>query len=130
METKTNDDSRFIMAVRRLWKSLLEGLTLRADLFSLELEEEKRRAMTVAFLAMVAAFSAFMAFLCLNLVVILVSWDGNRVLVVFLMAAFYFVVAGAAALWLRHRIRTAPTPFATSLEELRKDAESIKREDV
>ena len=130
METKTNDDSRFIMAVRRLWKSLLEGLTLRADLFSLELEEEKRRAMTVAFLAMVAAFSAFMAFLCLNLVVILISWDGNRLLVAVLMAAFYLAVAGGAALWLRHRIRTSPQPFAASLEEFRKDCASISSEDA
>ena len=69
------DDSRFLDALKGLWRSLLVGLTQRFDLFSLELEEEKRRLLTVIFLVMVAAFSAFLAFLCLNLVVILLSED-------------------------------------------------------
>ena len=112
-----SDDSRFLDALKRLWKSLFEGLGQRFDLFSLELEEEKRRIFGVVFLAMVSAFSAFIAFLCLNLVVILLSWDGNRLLVVVLMAAFYLLLSAGVAVWLRHRIRNAPQPFSATLEE-------------
>ena len=130
METNRSDESRFLGALRRLWGTLLEGLAQRLDLFSMELEEEKRRILTVIIVAMVAAFSAFMAFLCLNLVVILLSWDGNRVLVVILMAAFYLVLAGVAALWIRHHLRAAPPPFAGSLEEFRKDCANITSEDA
>lgn len=131
MENPTRtDDSRFLDALKGLWRSLLVGLTQRFDLFSLELEEEKQRVFTVVFVAMVAAFSTFMMFLCLNLVILLLSWDGNRLLVALLMAVFYLAVAGGAALWLRHRIRSAPPPFAASLEEFRKDCVNITGEDT
>ena len=131
METPTRtDDSRFLDALKGLWRSLLVGLAQRFDLFSLELEEEKQRVFTVVFVAMVAAFSTFMMFLCLNLVILLLSWDGNRLLVALLMAVFYLAVAGGAALWLRHHMRSAPPPFAASLEEFRKDCANITGEDT
>jgi uncharacterized membrane protein YqjE len=130
MENTPSNESRFVSALSRLWKTVLVGLSQRLDLFSMELEEEKRRILTVIIVSLVAAFSAFVAFLCLNLVVILISWDGNRVLVALSMAAFYLVLAGAAALWIRHRFRTTPPPFAASLEEFRKDCASITSEDA
>ena len=130
MERTRNDESRFLGALRRLWGTLLEALEQRLDLFSMELEEEKRRLLTVIIVAMIAAFSVFMAFLSLNLVVILLSWDGNRMLVAILMAAFYLVLAGVAALWIRHHLRAAPPPFAGSLEEFRKDCANITSEDA
>ena len=72
------DDARFFDALKQLSRSLLEGLGQRLDLLSLELDEEKRRVFGVIFLAIVSAFSAFIALLCLNLAILLLSWDSHR----------------------------------------------------
>ena len=125
-----NDDSRFLDALKGFGKSLVAGLAQRLDLFSVELEEEQRHLLTVLFLVLATALSAFMAFLCLNLVVILLSWEGNRLLVALMLATFYIALAGGAALWLRRVIGPSHRPFAASLEEFRKDCASITGEDT
>lgn len=124
------DDTRFLDALKGLSKSLLEGLNQRFDLFSLELEEEKQRLLTVLIVSLVAVFAAFMAFLCLNLVIVLLTWDSNRLLAVGLLAGFYLVLALGAGLWIRQRITNAPQPFAASLEEFRRDTETMTGKDA
>lgn len=128
MEKPRSDESRFLNALRSLWTTFLEGFAQRLDLFSLELEEEKQRLITVVVLSMVAAFAAFMGFLLLNLFVILLSWDSHREVVVLSMAGFYLAVTLGIALWLRQRSRTVPPPFHASLEEFRKDCAAISED--
>jgi uncharacterized membrane protein YqjE len=77
----------------------------------------------------VVLFSAFMAFLCLNLLVFVVFWDEHRVAAALVLSAFYLLVAIVGGLYVRRRGRTAAHPFSASLAELRKDQAAMKRAD-
>ena len=120
-ETRSSSNRNWSEALKRFSAVLLQGLDYRLDLLSLEFQEEKQRLLGALFLAMIAAFAAFLGFLCLNLLVILLFWETHRVLVVVLMCVFYIAVALSIGVWLRHRLRSEPDPFSASRSELRKD---------
>ena len=120
-ETRSSSNRNWSEALKRFSAVLLQGLDYRLDLLFLEFQEEKQRLLGALFLAMVAAFAAFLGFLCLNLLVILLFWETHRVLVVVLMCVFYIAAALSIGVWLRHRLRSEPDPFSASRSELRKD---------
>ncbi len=62
-------------SLRRLGGTLLEGLQLRLDLALVEVQEEKQRLFALLAGLLLVAGSAFMAFLCLNLLLIASFWD-------------------------------------------------------
>jgi uncharacterized membrane protein YqjE len=120
-QTISSSNKKWSEALKRFAAVLGQGFEYRLDLLFLEFQEERKRLLSALFLAMVAAFAAFLGFLCLNLLVILLFWETHRVLVVVLMCVFYIGTAISIVLWLRNRLRNEPDPFSASLGELRKD---------
>jgi uncharacterized membrane protein YqjE len=121
------DAGGFMESIRRLGNSLLELLRTRAELFAVELQEEKLRA--IRLLVWVAAAIA------LGVAGLLVALGG---LALFLWElAGYWGLAGVAAgalglaaiiLWIIHRrITHGPAPFAGTVAEFRKDAECLRQ---
>ena len=113
-------------AARMVIGSLAEGLRYRGELFSIELNEEKRSLLGLLVLAMVAVFTLFMAFLCLNILLLMVFRE-NAVLVAAILFGVYLAGAVVATVIIRDRIQNAPMPFDTTLEVLRKDQEQLTR---
>jgi len=112
--------TRAAPSLGQLWGSLLEGLVLRLDLFALEVKEEKERLFVFLLLGGAFALSAFMAFLVLNLAILVVAGE-HRGVVLVAMVAFYALLACGLALGLWRRVRAAPAPFAATIEEIKKD---------
>jgi uncharacterized membrane protein YqjE len=121
------DESKFADSLKRINAAAWQGLEYRFELLATELHEEKQRLLILGALTQVALFAAFMAFLCLNLLVLVVFWDEHRVAAALILAAFYLLVASAGGLYVHRRARNAAHPFSASLEELRKDRAAMKR---
>jgi len=99
---------------------------LRIDLFVLEIKEEKERFLGYLVLGVLVALSAFMAFLVLN-VAILVMAGEHRVGVLLVMLGFYALLACGLALAMWRKVRSTPVPFAATVEELKKDQTLFSR---
>ena len=106
----------------RLWAALLEALQQRFALFTLELNEEKRRFFGLLIGILIATFAVFLGFFMLNLAVLLLFWDLHTRLA-FAFAGFY-LIAGVLVIWrLWANIKNAPRPFAATTAEFTKDRE-------
>ena len=77
-------------ALKLIWNALIEGMQFRCELFGIELREVTERYLSLFLLVMVALFSVFIAFICLNVLLIMVFWE-NRVMVSLGLFIFYFL---------------------------------------
>ena len=125
MSDKNPPESVFVRSVRRASGVAWQGLEHRAELASIEFREEWHRLVGLIALMQVAVLSAFMAFLCLNVLLFAAFWN-TRVGLAIALAVFYALVAAGIGVYLRWRSTTAPQPFASTIEELRKDREALK----
>jgi len=119
------DSPGFMDSLRRLGSSLTGLLHTRAELFAVELQEEKLRAIRlVIWVSVAAALGVAGIFVAIAaLAVWLWTWAG------------YWGLGGLAGgtlglaaiiLWLiHHRITQGPGPFAGTVAEFKKDAESL-----
>ena len=119
-------DSDLSPTVSRLWGSVLEGLHLRIELFSLELGEERRRLTGLALSALIAVFALFMVVLSLNLLLLALFWDTHRVAVAAASCALYVLLAAAAWIYHVRRSRRQASPFAATSAVLADDERALR----
>jgi uncharacterized membrane protein YqjE len=118
----------FAESMRRLAASLMDLSHTRSELFAVELQEEKIRAIRLVVWVAGAIALAVAGFLTAMGALALRVWE----------AAGYWGLVGlasgsiglaAVALWLVHRsIMNGPAPFAGTVAEFRKDAECLRRQ--
>jgi uncharacterized membrane protein YqjE len=113
-------DPSLMHALRRLGASLLSLLRVRAELFGIELDEEKARLRTTAILALLAAVFLALGLQVLTLLAIVLFWDTYRLTAIAALAVLYLGIAAAMGWKIRGLWRRA-RPFSATLEELRKD---------
>jgi len=123
------DGSKFAESLKRATAVAWQGLGYRFELLAAEFHEDRRRLLVLVALAQVALFAAFMAFLCLNVLVFVIYWDRHRLAVAVILSALYLAVAVAVGASVRWRARALSRPFDATLEELRKDRAALKRGD-
>lgn len=111
---------------RRTGDSLLGLTQSRFELFAVELQEQKLRGLRLM-VWLVVALALVVAGLIVGLgalAIYLWSIAGYWGLIGLALAS---LGAGAGALWrTHHRIENAPTPFAESIGEFRKDRECLR----
>jgi len=129
-DDKTTDSPPGILdSLRRMLATLIELVHARVELFTTELEEEMHRVAGLLLWAVVAIFFGGLTVLMLSLTVVIAFWDGNRLLAAGLMTLLFFAIVLTAVLTLRARIRAHPRLLAESLEELRRDRDSLAGRD-
>ncbi len=107
-------------ATNRVWASLMEGVTLRLELFEAELQEERQRVVSMAMAAGLAVFFSVMTFLSLNVLILVRFWD-RRVLVALCLTGVYLLGALVAGGLFRWRKRRSEAPFAASRQVFQED---------
>lgn len=122
MDIKINKFSEIPKGISQMWNSLLEGLKNRLDLFVIELKEEKEKLIYVLIGIIVAIFALFMAFLCCNLLLVLIFWD-HRIMIAIILSGFYLTLAASFALWAKHYMFMTKEPFSATLNQFKKDKE-------
>lgn len=116
----------FADSVRRLSRSMIALLRTRAELLSVELEEEKERRKEMLILAVVGALFVALGLQVASFLIVVVFWDTYRIAAIVGVTALYLVI-GAWAFWrLSSKWRNSPPPFAATLEELSKDLDAMQ----
>ncbi len=101
------------------------GLT-RLELAGVELEEERLHLFSQAVLALAVLALLHLGVLLLALLVVLVFWDGPRVLALSLVVASCWL-AGALLAWrVLQRERRRPPLLGATLAELRADRDALR----
>lgn len=127
MEGTEHPPAGWFEGLRRAGDSLLGLVQSRFELFTLELQEEKLRALNlVVWLVIGLTLGAGGLLVGLG---ILAFWlwhvAGYLGLLGLMLAA---LAAAGGVLWgLRRRIRTGPAPFAETVAEFRKDRECLRK---
>jgi uncharacterized membrane protein YqjE len=129
MSRGRDQETSFSASLKRVGSSLMEGVEDRLQLLALDLQSEKLRLVPLLVGLLVGLFAAFMAMLSLNVLLLLIFWDRHRLLVGTALFVFYMLLAMVLGLFVRRRLKTAPTPFGSTLEVLRKDREALTGED-
>lgn len=126
MSASGNDLSDLSNAARRVSASLVEGIHLRLDLFSLEFGEERRRVSMILLTTLALAFAGFMVLLCLNAALLIVFWDEWRVEVALGLCGFYSAVVLGLVFANARRIRRGVRAFEATREVLESDRRSLR----
>lgn len=117
---------RWLDSLQRSGDSLLGLAQSRFELFALELQEEKLRAVSVMVWLVVALALVVAGLLVAIGTLSFYLWDvGGYIGLIGL--AFAALAAGAGiVLGVRRAIRNGPTPFAETVGEFRKDRECLR----
>lgn len=113
-------------SARAVLAELVEIGHTRLQLATTELEEERLRIAELLLYATAALFFLGLGLILAALLVLLLFWDGPRVLVLALEAAVFLALgAGLAAVW-RRKTRTKPKLLATTIDELVRDRAALR----
>jgi uncharacterized membrane protein YqjE len=106
--------------------SLIEIVNVRLELFSVEARDEALRLTEVlAYGALAIAFLAFgIAFLAVLITVLL--WDSHRLLALTLFSTLFITLGAIAAVIARARIAEGSRLFASTLDELKRDRDTLR----
>ncbi len=97
----------FVDSLKRVSALTWQGMEYRIELLSNELHEDKRRLLILVALVQVAFLSAFMAFLCLNVLLFVLFWNTHRTALAIALSAFYFVITIVVGVVIRWLSKTA-----------------------
>jgi uncharacterized membrane protein YqjE len=108
---------------RRTASTVLGALQNRAELFTLEFEEENNRVLKIVVCAISGVFLAMLTLILLTGTVIFLMPQDYRVYAAAGFAVLYLIGAGAAAMTIKNLLKTPP--FVETLGQLRKDTELL-----
>jgi uncharacterized membrane protein YqjE len=116
-----------IDSVKRKPATLIALIHTRVELFTTEIEEEIHRAASIMLWAVVALYFGSLTVLMIAFTVIIIFWDDNRVLAAALVTATFLVMTVIFGLLARARLKAKTRFMAASIEELKRDRESLDR---
>jgi uncharacterized membrane protein YqjE len=115
-------------SITRLGRTALALLRTRLEILTTEIEEERIRFAGLALLVAAIAFCVQMAVLLGVILLVVLLWESHRLITLGVLSGAFLVMGVGLFLWLRHRLRTRPRMFASTLGELAKDDERLGRE--
>jgi uncharacterized membrane protein YqjE len=124
-DSGTGPISSLIGSLKGALSTLLGIAQTRLEIISTELQEEVGRAAELLLWAFVALFAAGIGLFLGALVLIFAFWETHRVLVSILVMGFFFLLALAALLVLRARLRSRPRLFEATIAEFARDREHL-----
>lgn len=112
---------------KRILRTIYGLAEARAELFLVELQEERIRLLDALLLVSACVVFSFMALALLTLTVVVIFWE-HRVLVLGLLTVAY--AAGAAwSFWKLRRRLDKWESFPATLEEFKKDQACLEKQD-
>ena len=117
----------FMASIAGIGDNLISTLQERIELISLELQEEKFRAIRLLIWMGAAVFAGVMALSFVTLTIVYLFWDTARLGVLAAFAIFY----SAALAWVVAKVRgtlAQPKPFQATLDSLSEDRACLRRQ--
>lgn len=109
--------------LRGLLGALFELAGRRLELISIEAQEEKARLLDLLLRVAMVVVLGWMTLVTATATLVVALWDTHPLIVLGSVTLLYGGASALLALSLRRRLRQAAHPFATTIEELRKDRE-------
>lgn len=119
------DGSGLFDSLRAMVGTLVALAHTRLELVTVELEQEGERLAGLVLWAIVGLFCGGLAVLMLALTIVIAFWDGHRLLAAGLVALLFALLAIAAGLVVRYRLRTRPRFLSATIGELERDARAL-----
>ncbi|HYD79622.1 MAG TPA: phage holin family protein [Paucimonas sp.] len=116
----------FTDSVARLVATFIAVVQTRAELATIEIEEEALRYFTYLMMGLAAMFFAGVTVLLAILLVVALFWDEHRIGVLLTLIVLFGIAAAAVGLKLRERYRRKPSLLGNTLVELSRDVEALK----
>ncbi len=107
--------------IRRLADAMVAAAEHRLELFTVELQVEKVRALDVLVRAAALVVLGVLTLVAGTATVVVALWHTSPVLVLAGVTVLYGLGTAALLASIRRRLHAGPKPFAGTLEELRKD---------
>jgi uncharacterized membrane protein YqjE len=114
-------------SIRKLATTLVGVLQTRLEIFSTELEEAKLQLGQLLMLGLVAVFCLGLGVALLTVFFVVLFWDSYRLPVLGVMSGLFLVLGIFAALTLRAKSAESTRMFSSTLAELSKDREQLKK---
>ena len=108
---------------RRTIATCIGMLQNRAELLAVEFEEENDRMFKLVLSGVIGLFCAMMAVILITAIIIFLFPEGYRIYAALGFAVLYLAGTAAAAFTVKGLLKR--TPFAESLNQLKKDAELL-----
>ncbi len=117
---------RLASLVRKAGITFFSSLQNRAELASVELREENLRVVELFIWGIVTCFLGLLFLIFGTFAVIMMFAPEHRVFAALVFSGIYLVAAVLALLNLKAQAKRTDTPFAGSIEEIKKDAEWLE----
>ncbi|MGA9033258.1 MAG: phage holin family protein [Sulfuricaulis sp.] len=114
-----------LASLQRLLATLLDIMQTRVAIVATEFEEERVRLRELVVFGFVALFFVNLGIVLFTLLVVMLFWESHRLYVMGGFALLYLGVGVVAGISLRHRMKSRPRLFATTLAELSKDRDQL-----
>lgn len=114
-------------SAKRMLATLLALIHTRVELFTTEIEEEIHRAASILLWSLVALFFGSLTVLMIALTVIIVFWDDYRVVAAVSVCGTFLLMTVIFGLLARARLKSRTRFMASSIEELKRDRDSLDR---
>jgi uncharacterized membrane protein YqjE len=114
-----------LASLQRLLATLLDIVQTRVAIVATEFEEERVRLRELVVFGFVALFFVNLGVVLFTLLVVMLFWESHRLYVMGGFALLYLGVGVVAGISLRHRLKSRPRLFATTLAELAKDRDQL-----
>jgi uncharacterized membrane protein YqjE len=114
-------------SAKRMLATVIALVHTRLELFTTEIEEEIQRAVSILLWGVIALFFGSLTVLMIAFLVIVIFWDDHRILAASLVTATFLVMTFVFAMLARSRLRAKEGFMSASIEELRRDRDSLDR---
>ncbi len=114
-------------SARKLSANLVRLLQTRIEIVSTEIEEERERLRHGLLLAILAGFCLGVATLLAVMFLVVLFWDTHRLVVIGVLFLLFAAAGIGCVQSLGAFARGRPRLFATTIDELAKDAERLRK---
>lgn len=118
----------YLASLRSLGDGLLATVQERAELFSIELQEEKFRLVQTFMWSSAIFYTGMLTITFASLTLVFMFWDTARLAVLGGLAVFYLLLLLAMILAFRRFLARQPLPFAGTQLELQEDRACIRND--
>lgn len=97
----------------------------RLELLSVDVQIARSKTISLFVMIVCALFFLFFGLVMLSLLIVIYSWETNRILVLSLLTSSFIAIGLVLAFLVMQSIRTMPKLFEASIAEFAKDREEL-----
>ena len=99
----------------------------RLELLSVDVQIARSKFISLLVMIVCALFFLFFGLVMLSLLIVIYSWESDRILALSLLTSGFIAIGLILAILIMRSLRTMPKLFEASIAELAKDREELSR---